>query len=177
MEGFRTLSERRALENLNSLLKESEPKDLIDKIDLELLLKGENTSGGAASKKSSLKKTSSIYPAPSSNQGVSTFLKMTCQEIRNLKSKSFIAENLTPNEKVALRNLSSLHEITIKASDKGGNIVLMDNDQYSRMVKIFMHNRDWYRPVGPDVVQTFNNKFYALVDEAFQNKVISKQTF
>lgn len=30
--------------------------------------------------------------------------------------------------------------------------------------------------VGPDVVQAFNNTFYAFVDEAFQNKVISKQT-
>lgn len=176
MEGFRTLSERRALENLNSLFEESEPKDLINTIDLESPLKGASASSEAAPQKSSLKKTSSLYPAPSSNQGVSTFLKMTCQEIRNLKSKSTILENLTKNKKIALRNLSSHHEITIKASDKMGNIVLMDNEKYSQMCMKILTNCDWYRPVGPDVGQAFNNKFYALVDEAFQNKVISKQT-
>lgn len=114
-EGFRTLSERRALDNLNALLEENEPKDLIDTIDLEALLMGATTA-----EKSYLKKTSSLYPAPSSNQGVSTFLKMTCQEIKKLKPTPSISDNLTRNEKAALQNLLNNHEITIKALDKGG---------------------------------------------------------
>lgn len=130
MEGCRTFSERQGLDNLNSLLEESEPKDLIDMIGLESPRK-------TTAKKSSLKKTSSLYPAPSSNHSVATFLKMTCQEIKSLKSTSPNLENLTRSEKIALKNLSSNHEITIKDSDKGGNIVLMDNDKYSRMCIIF----------------------------------------
>lgn len=175
-KGFQTLSERRALDNLNSLLEESEPKDLIDNIDLEALLTGATTSGETAPKKSSLKKISSLYPASSSNQGVSTFLKMNCQKIKNLKPTPPVSDNLTKNEKAALQNLLNKHEITMKTSDKGGNIVLMDNDKYSHMCMKILSNRDWYRPVGPDVVEAFKNKFYAFVDKAFQNKVISRQT-
>lgn len=53
----------------------------------------------------------------------------------------------------------------------------MDNNQYSRMCINILSNRDWYWPVGSDIVEAFSKKFYALVDEAFQNRVISKQTF
>lgn len=75
---FHTFSERQASKNLKSLLEENEPRDLIDIVDLESLLHNADTpttgtSGTSGTSKSSLKKTSSLYPPPSSNQGVANF--------------------------------------------------------------------------------------------------------
>lgn len=49
-----------------------------------------------------------------------------------------------------------MHAITIKASDKGGNIVLMDNEQCSRMCLNILSNRDRSWPVGSDIMEAFN---------------------
>lgn len=80
IEECHTFSQRQALKKCNSLLEENEPRDLIDTLDLESLLKGTESpiESTQAIPKSSLKKTSSLYPAPSSNRGVANFLKMTC---------------------------------------------------------------------------------------------------
>lgn len=127
--GCRTASERQALDNLNALLQENEPRDLIDIIDLDSLLYQGDTPPiniTNTTPKSSLKKPSSLYPALSTNHGIATFLKMIGLEIKSLDSRSSSSGNLTKDEKMALRNLSNNHDITIKPSDKGGNVVLME---------------------------------------------------
>lgn len=64
-EGCCTFSESQALDNLNILLEENEPRYLIDTIDLEVLLKQiEDPSVGILPTKSSLKKTSSFVSCP-----------------------------------------------------------------------------------------------------------------
>lgn len=78
---------------------------------------------------------------------------------------------------MALQNLSKNFTITIKSSDKGGNIVLMDNEHYNRLCTNILSNRSWYCPVGSVVVEAFNKKLYSFVDDAFSNKTISKQTW
>lgn len=41
--------------------------------------------------------------------------------------------NLSPEQTLALESLKNNFGITIKASDKGGNVVLMDNELYENM--------------------------------------------
>lgn len=116
-EGCRTFSERQALENLNSLLEESDSRDLLDTLDLESLLKQADdppTETITTTIKSSLKKKSSLYPAPSSNHGIDTFLKLACQEIKALKSTPNDLGNLTVSERTALKNVSMTYHTTIK---------------------------------------------------------------
>lgn len=145
-------SERQALNNLNSLLEESDQRDLIDTIDLESLLKEiKDPPTNISAKKSSLKKASSMYPAPSSNHGVATFLKMTSQETKSLNCTLTYSENLTKGDEVGVtkstKSRSKNHTIKIKSSDKGGNIVIMDNEQYRKMCFKILQNHDWYRQI------------------------------
>lgn len=72
-----------------------------------------------------------MYPAPSSNHGIATFLKLACQDIKALDTLPHPQGNLITSERTALKNLSSNHTITTKPSNKGGNIVLIDNDKYA----------------------------------------------
>lgn len=88
-EGCSTFCERQAFDNLDSLLEESEPKDLIDMIDLETLLEDiQSPPTNTPPLKSALKRASSLYPAPSTNHGVKTFLKMVSSEIQSLNQTS-----------------------------------------------------------------------------------------
>lgn len=57
---------------------------------------------------------------------------MTACEIRKLKHTSSRG-NLTDLEGQALTPLTNQHQLTIKPSDKGGNIVAMNNNQYETM--------------------------------------------
>lgn len=77
--------------------------------------------------KSSFKKKTDIYPAPSSNFNLAVFLKLVSRDIQALKIKS-PSDNLTPGERKALTDLTNQMEITVKPSDKGGNTVIMDNE-------------------------------------------------
>lgn len=177
-EGCCTFSERQALANLNALLEESDPRDLVDMINLKSMLKQvddppKNTT--TACNNPLLKNKSAMYPAPSSNYGIATFLKLTCQEIKALDISLNHQGNLTVSKKTALKNLFSNHNITIKPLGKGGNIILMDNDKYVLMRTKILSNGDWYRPIRTAIIDTFNEKFYLLVDSAFYNNAILKQ--
>lgn len=76
---------------------------------------------------------SKTFPASSVNKSAHLFLKMTSSEITALsknKNTSMIPSDLSPPQVQALKNLKTYTHLTIKLADKGGCIVVMDNDTY-----------------------------------------------
>lgn len=71
-----------------------------------------------------LQRKSDKFPPLNLNSNVLAFIRFTFKEIQNLKVDSKANDNLSVTEKQALKTLSSNTFITIKPSDKGGNIVL-----------------------------------------------------
>lgn len=95
----RSLSERQALANLNVLLEESDTRDLIDITDLESLLNQVDnpaTSSSLPSTSTTLKKKSDMYPPPSTNHEIATFLKLTYRDSKSLDVTTHPQENLNP---------------------------------------------------------------------------------
>lgn len=88
---------------------------------------------------------------------------MTTCEIHRLKHNSH-RDNLTDLDRQALISLTSQHQLTIKPSDKGGNIVVMNNDQYSTMCMKILSNKDWYKLIPRPLIEKFDKEFYSLVD-------------
>lgn len=74
----------------------------------------------------------------------------------------------------ALKTLKTNSEVSIKASDKGGNVVLMNNIDYEKMCLEILNNRQCYKKIYPATVDRFNGEFYQLVDELA--KVSSSRT-
>lgn len=163
-----------ALKDLNTLLEESDTRDLIDTIDLESLLNLPITSTSSDQTSSVLKKKSDLYPPPSANQGIATFLKLTTQEVKDMNANTK-SDNLTTKEKQALEQLSNNPDLVIKPSAKGGNIVLMSNDKYISMCIKILNNTDWYKPIKVETITRFNEEFYILVDRALNNNIITNQ--
>lgn len=71
--------------------------------------------------------------------------------------------NLSMEEQQTLHNLSANPTITIKPSDKRGNIVILDNDQYIHMCNKILNNKSWYSRVTTTKIDKFKQGFYQLV--------------
>lgn len=81
---------------------------------------------------------------------------------------------MTWEEQQALQDLANNFSLTIKPFNKGGNIVVIDNEHYVCMCKKILDHPDWYRPITPKLIDKFNKQFYNFVDTAFGNGIIMK---
>lgn len=83
-----TPSENRAIDQLVSLLEENDTTDLIDCIDIPQVLSLSHKAVVGTTKDTSsgskLKKKSSLFPPPSSNPNIATFLRLVNGEIDKL---------------------------------------------------------------------------------------------
>lgn len=114
---------------LNNLLAENEPPDLIDCIDLEKISSLEEDT----SKPNMLRKRSTKYPSTQTNPSVALFLKQVTAKIEKIQGTQPPNPNLTPQQLQVLQNLMNREYLTIKPSDKGGNIVIFKTNKYERM--------------------------------------------
>lgn len=99
------------------------------------------------------------FPALNQNPALALFVKQTTKEIESLnKDKS--VRNLSFEQQNALQSLKNNLDITIKGSDKGGNIVLMDNSKYEDMCLKILNNRTCYRKISASLANKFTQEFY-----------------
>lgn len=64
--------------------------------------------------------------------------------------------------------------IMIKPSDKGGNIVVMDNNQYLNTCNKILSNRKWYSRISSTKINKFHEDFCKMDDLAYSDGTISK---
>lgn len=94
--------------------------------------------------------------------------------ILELNVHSIPPSNLTSSQNKALLKLWSYKNLTIKAAEKGGNVVVPDIPIYKNICLDLLNNQTWYRPISTGQVETFKQEFYALIDEAYHDSVINK---
>lgn len=102
---------------------------------------------------------------------------MVSADIQKLEDHSKSCSNLSIDEKKALDALDPNHDIVIKPFDKGGNVVVMDSAQYTRMCTRLLNNSEWYHPTSNLTLAKFTKEFYLMVDEAFYLNFILKQSW
>lgn len=122
------------------------------------------------------KKKSDKFPSLSGNPNMTASISLTTAEINKLKVVS-PRGNLTKIERDTLQSLREKNSLALKPSDKGGNIVIMTNEQYKIMCKRIHSNNSWNKPIARCTTDKFNNTFYNLVDEAFSCGIINKDTW
>ncbi|KAM9296202.1 collagen alpha-1(XX) chain [Gastrophryne carolinensis] len=81
-------------------------------------------------------------------------------------------DNLTKQERVALLDLERAPNLIIRSSDKGGNVVLMNDSYYVGEIEQQLGNLDTYRMVRynpfPGVIDNLNQKLYWAREENLQ---------
>lgn len=144
-----SMREFKALRHLTLLFQESNSLDLIDQIDLETLLSTANESTENSTTR--FKKPSAKFPPLNLNPSIEIFVKQTLRDLLKLQhNRNVRSQNLTVEESQALNSLCNNTKITIKPSDKGGNVVLMNNEDYVRMCQNILDNGEWYKTIPLD---------------------------
>lgn len=115
--------ELKALDTLIDHLEENYTQDLIDQIDLEYFLGRFDQTEPPVPPGCTYKKKSDKFPTLNTNSNVLAFVKLTGSEICKIKTSQYNYDNLSREEREAMRSLTDNSPITIKPSDKGGNIV------------------------------------------------------
>lgn len=121
------------------------------------------------------KNKSKKCPLLKTNPTIWMFVQQVMREINNLDQKKGGISNLNRNKRKALRNLETNPNLVIKPSDKGGNIVLMDNERYERICLNILSNKEWYIQISSLLPEQFNDKFYTIIDRARNNGVITEE--
>ncbi|XP_073460898.1 uncharacterized protein [Aquarana catesbeiana] len=170
-----TNQEIQALDNLVALLDENELENPLTQENTHDPDRNMDVIPTPHTQVCTLKNKSTLYPSPSSNPNAAAFLKLVSTDINRMKNFPHPYSNFSRDERLALEALSRNHDVVIKPSDKGGNVVVMDSAQYTEMCMDILQNHEWYRPIPKSLLDKFTHDFYTLVDTAFQYNAISKQ--
>lgn len=110
------------------------------------------------------------------NKNSSFFFKQVSKEIEDLPISKISSSqmNLSNKQKLSLEHFKSYTHLTIKSSDKGGNVVVHDNTKYKSLRLYILDNESWYKCVPLSMFDVYAQEVYVLVDEAFSNQIISK---
>lgn len=73
-------------------------------------------------------------------------MRQTTREIENIRIDN-VTKNLRPEQILVLKSLTNYFGITIKESDKGGNVVLMDNEMYENMCLKILNDKKYLHPL------------------------------
>lgn len=152
-----SMREFKAPRDLTLLYQENNTFDLIDQIDLDTLL---NDVGKSTQNPTTMfTKASTKFPPSNTNPNVTIFLKQTIWNICKLPRTKCNPHNLTSEENKALNSLSKNIRIVVKPFDKGGNVVIMDNQDYILMCLNILNNKDWYKQISVLSISQYNTIF------------------
>lgn len=116
-----------------------------------------------------LKIKSQKMPPLSKNRWLSLFLEMVQSDLEKVKWHKRGTDNLTKGERNALDDLKKRKNIVIKNSDKGGNVVVLDDTHYEKKAKKLLSDDTTYcrqdHNAFPTVIQELNRKLTFAKDE------------
>lgn len=109
------------------------------------------------------------------NPSIQTFCRMVEGEIlENYKDKTHYS-NISPNEKLAIQELSEDTSIIIKPADKGGAIVVQNMSDYKREAYRQLDDEEFYRRLSTNPTKDFQRRIQDISDNALRMHWISKK--
>ena len=91
-----------------------------------------------------------------------------------LKNPNYQEQNLTSEERLKLRYLSENGNLTIKAADKGGKIVIMDSADYIEHYELLLNDREFYEKLDVNPTVTYTKEVKQKIDDMLKNNYIMK---
>ncbi|CAH2283505.1 Hypothetical predicted protein [Pelobates cultripes] len=102
---------------------------------------------------------------------------MTTSDLAKMHLERPLNNNLTINERKAVKELKSLDNVIIKPADKGGNIVLLNRDMYIDMCMAHLSDVSNYSVLPSDPTEMYIKDFEALLTIALEQKIINMEEF
>ena len=120
-----------------------------------------------------LRKKGSFIPPKSTDPlftSVLTQMKSVAENLENIPI-NFVHDNITLEERMAIKKLTNNDNIVIKKADKGGCIVIMDKKYYIEKVNECLSNSDVYKKLTKNVdnkimhsIKNLTNKYKSCFD-------------
>ncbi|CAH2223725.1 Hypothetical predicted protein [Pelobates cultripes] len=102
---------------------------------------------------------------------------MTTNDVTKMHFERPSNNNLTINERKALKELKSLDNVIIKPADKGGKIVLLNRDMYIDMCMAHLSDASNYSVLPSDPTEIYIKEFEALLITALEQRIINMEEF
>ncbi|XP_070548154.1 uncharacterized protein [Ptychodera flava] len=121
------------------------------------------------------KREKSYYnPPPNENQTLEAFLNAVEDEVLNSQNWKKTYDNISKDERIALQQLTNREDLTIKAADKGGGIVVMDTSWYIDKCNDHLQNQSFYKELDHDPTDLYIGELENKVRKWEKNKWISR---
>lgn len=117
------------------------------------------------------KSKSNFYPVASRGKDLDLFQKMVEGDLTRLARnchKKPLPDNLTLDERSALKNLTTDDSIVVRNADKGGTVVVLDAETYKQEALQQLSDPLTYQTLTCDPSPTFKTKLSALLNRAVQ---------
>ena len=119
---------------------------------------------------------SNWQPPPQSSVALENYLEQTKLEIANITFTN-VKDNLSANQRLALKTLKSNSEVNLKKADKGSTTVVMDTAQKIEEGLEQVSDERFYRPLVEPIVSQTAAKVKIIVNTLFANGHIDKMTY
>lgn len=85
--------------------------------------------------------------------------------------------NCTQTELEVIKSLENEKELIVKPSDKGGNTVILDRDQYLSMCKRLLDDKTCYEGLPRDPTEMFQKELLGILETSKRNELINHDEF
>ncbi|XP_053571736.1 uncharacterized protein LOC128661511 [Bombina bombina] len=126
---------------------------------------------------SDFKKKSEYMPALSSIPLIHNFVKLVERDIDLLSTNEPLPDNLTKKQRTALKALQNDITITIKPSDKGGNIVVLNTKDYVEECQRQLRDIKQYSILRFNPTEIYKEKLFQILMRAKDEGVINQREF
>uniref|UniRef100_A0A673WHK7 Reverse transcriptase domain-containing protein n=1 Tax=Salmo trutta TaxID=8032 RepID=A0A673WHK7_SALTR len=130
------------------------------------------------SERTTFRAKSSFVPPPKRNASIETFCRIVENDVTDLlkdKQKHKSYDNLSRDERMALKDLMSDPSIIIKKCDKGGRICIQKKCDYVNEYRRQLSKGDFYRKLNCDPTLEFQHNISSTVESCLKSGQITKK--
>ncbi|CAJ0966753.1 unnamed protein product [Ranitomeya imitator] len=127
----------------------------------------------------SLRVKSNLNPVQEYSESFEAFQKNVIRDIRNISNKrcSNFRNNLTNNERKALKQIQANKAITIRPADKGGSIVILNSVDYTKESLRLLGDQQTYSLLPRDPTNRYIQELKDLTKRGWEQGILNKQEF
>ncbi|XP_077131129.1 uncharacterized protein LOC143785876 [Ranitomeya variabilis] len=114
------------------------------------------------------------FPSMNLYPNIDLFVKLVSKEFGEIPNK-ITRDNLSIEQRRALKELKSMRDIVIKPADKGGNIIIQSTRMYEREAFRQLRDSSCYKRLTYNPTLSFQSELQEILERAFQEGVISKE--
>uniref|UniRef100_A0A8C5PLH9 Uncharacterized protein n=1 Tax=Leptobrachium leishanense TaxID=445787 RepID=A0A8C5PLH9_9ANUR len=123
-----------------------------------------------------LKNRSKFYPRHMVSDEIKMFEGLVMKDIEKLSTK-LDKQNLTKEERMALKDLQKDPNIIIKPADKGGGIVIWSKESYKEEALRLLDDNSTYTKLTKDPVSEIRHKLIPFLQEGLDKNILNKSEF